>query len=71
VISFGESWHNNHHAFPWSARLGLHKWQLDPGWYTIKLLKATRLISRVKVPTREQMASRLLRRKNTSESTRA
>ncbi len=71
VISFGESWHNNHHAFPWSARLGLKKWELDPGWYTIKLLKAARLISRVKVPTREQMAARLLRRKNTSEATRA
>jgi stearoyl-CoA desaturase (delta-9 desaturase) len=68
VISFGESWHNNHHAFPWSARLGLKKWEIDPGWYTIKLLKATRLISRVKVPTREQMAARLLRRKNTSEA---
>ena len=71
VISFGESWHNNHHAFPWSARLGLRTWQLDPGWYTIRLLKAVRLISKVKVPTREQMAAKLLRRKNTSEATTA
>jgi hypothetical protein len=31
ALSFGESWHNNHHAFPWSARLGLRPWQVDPG----------------------------------------
>jgi stearoyl-CoA desaturase (Delta-9 desaturase) len=31
--SFGEAWHNNHHAFPTSARQGLGRWQLDPsGW---------------------------------------
>jgi stearoyl-CoA desaturase (delta-9 desaturase) len=28
-LSFGESWHNNHHAFPTSARHGLRWWQLD------------------------------------------
>jgi stearoyl-CoA desaturase (delta-9 desaturase) len=28
-LSFGESWHNNHHAFPTSARHGLGRWQLD------------------------------------------
>jgi stearoyl-CoA desaturase (delta-9 desaturase) len=69
VISFGESWHNNHHAFPWSARLGLRGWQLDPGWWTIRFMKAVRLVGRVKVPTREQMAAKLLRRKNPSETT--
>jgi stearoyl-CoA desaturase (Delta-9 desaturase) len=30
-LSFGESWHNNHHAFPTSARHGLRLWQVDPG----------------------------------------
>jgi stearoyl-CoA desaturase (Delta-9 desaturase) len=30
-ISFGEAWHNNHHAFPTSAFHGLHRWDLDPG----------------------------------------
>jgi stearoyl-CoA desaturase (delta-9 desaturase) len=29
-IAFGEAWHNNHHAFPSSARHGLGRWQLDP-----------------------------------------
>jgi stearoyl-CoA desaturase (delta-9 desaturase) len=71
LISFGESWHNNHHAFPWSARLGLRGWQIDLGWWTIRFMKAVHLISRVKVPTREQMAAKLLRRKNTDTATRA
>jgi stearoyl-CoA desaturase (delta-9 desaturase) len=30
-LSFGESWHNNHHAFPTSFRHGLRFWQVDPG----------------------------------------
>ena len=29
--TFGEAWHNNHHAFPTSAHHGLTRWQLDPG----------------------------------------
>jgi stearoyl-CoA desaturase (delta-9 desaturase) len=29
VLSMGESWHNNHHAFPTSARHGLRRWQID------------------------------------------
>jgi len=33
--SFGEAWHNNHHAFPTSARHGLGRWQLDPGAWLI------------------------------------
>jgi stearoyl-CoA desaturase (Delta-9 desaturase) len=57
-LSFGESWHNNHHAFPWSARLGLKFWQVDFGWYAIKGLRALRLIRDVKVPTSDQMAKR-------------
>jgi stearoyl-CoA desaturase (Delta-9 desaturase) len=61
AISFGESWHNNHHAFPWSARLGLRAWQVDPGWYVIRLLAGVKLISGVKVPTREQMEAKRIR----------
>ena len=34
--SFGESWHNNHHAFPTSARHGLGRWQLDPSALVIR-----------------------------------
>lgn len=37
LFSMGESWHNNHHAFPGSARLGLLRGQWDPGWWLIVL----------------------------------
>jgi stearoyl-CoA desaturase (delta-9 desaturase) len=33
--TFGEAWHNNHHAFPTSAHHGLTRWQLDPGGWLI------------------------------------
>jgi stearoyl-CoA desaturase (delta-9 desaturase) len=35
VPTFGEAWHNNHHAFPTSARHGLGRWQIDPGAWLI------------------------------------
>jgi stearoyl-CoA desaturase (Delta-9 desaturase) len=38
--SFGEAWHNNHHAFPTSARHGLGGWQLDPSAMVIRGLEA-------------------------------
>jgi fatty-acid desaturase len=38
LLIFGEGWHNNHHAFPRSARQGLRWYQVDPSWYVIALL---------------------------------
>jgi stearoyl-CoA desaturase (Delta-9 desaturase) len=38
--TFGEAWHNNHHAFPTSARHGLGRWQLDPSALVIRGLEA-------------------------------
>jgi stearoyl-CoA desaturase (Delta-9 desaturase) len=35
VFTFGEAWHNNHHAFPTSARHGLKAWQFDPSSWVI------------------------------------
>jgi stearoyl-CoA desaturase (delta-9 desaturase) len=43
LFTFGESWHNNHHAFPTSARHGLRFWQVDPSWIVIRALEATGL----------------------------
>ena len=37
VLSFGESWHNNHHQAPTSASFKHHWWQLDIGWTSIQL----------------------------------
>jgi stearoyl-CoA desaturase (delta-9 desaturase) len=43
LFSFGESWHNNHHAFPTSARHGLGRFELDPSAAVIRGLAATGL----------------------------
>ena len=40
LVTMGEGWHNNHHAFPGSARIGLYKGQSDPGYRFIKMLGA-------------------------------
>jgi stearoyl-CoA desaturase (delta-9 desaturase) len=44
IFTFGESWHNNHHAFPTSARHGLRRWQVDPSWMVIRALEAAGLV---------------------------
>ena len=43
-ITFGEAWHNNHHAFPTSARHGLGRWELDPGAWLITGLERCHLV---------------------------
>jgi stearoyl-CoA desaturase (delta-9 desaturase) len=50
LITMGECWHNNHHAFPGSAKLGLHHNEVDPGWWMLCLLEKTGLVSDVKLP---------------------
>lgn len=40
MLSFGEGFHNNHHEFPWSARMGLGRWELDLGWWVVRALRA-------------------------------
>ena len=42
--SFGEAWHNNHHAFPTSAEHGLRRWELDPSAWVIRLLERLGLV---------------------------
>ncbi|BBN05142.1 stearoyl-CoA desaturase (Delta-9 desaturase) [Marchantia polymorpha subsp. ruderalis] len=55
LLAFGEGWHNNHHAFEYSARHGLEWWQLDPTWYVVKMLQTVGLATKVKLPTEEHM----------------
>ena len=50
ILGFGEGWHNNHHAFPSSARFGLRWWQIDLGYWFICVLALLGLASRVKTP---------------------
>ncbi|HVB00510.1 MAG TPA: acyl-CoA desaturase [Acidimicrobiales bacterium] len=56
VLTFGEGWHNNHHAFPRSARHGLNTAQLDVSYLVIRLLTKFRLASEVRLPTDQQLA---------------
>lgn len=55
LVTFGEGWHNNHHAFPSSARHGLRWFELDPTYWAIRALAACGLARNVKLPTRERM----------------
>lgn len=56
-ISFGESWHNNHHAFPSSAFHGLRSFEIDPGGWVIWTLEKCGLAWRVvRIPPDRQAA---------------
>ena len=57
-LSFGESWHNNHHAFPTSAHHGLRFWQIDISAWVIRALEAVGLAWDVQRPSAERMAAR-------------
>jgi len=52
ILSFGESWHNNHHRFPNSARHGLHSWQIDLSFFIIKILEKLGLAWDIILPTK-------------------
>jgi stearoyl-CoA desaturase (delta-9 desaturase) len=54
LLTFGEGWHNNHHAFPTSARHGLERRQLDLSWWAIRGLERLGLVWRVRCPTERQ-----------------
>ncbi|QNI65978.1 delta-9 fatty acid desaturase DesC3 [Synechococcus sp. A15-44] len=48
LLSFGEGWHNNHHAHPASARHGLRWFEFDLTWQHVRLLKRLGLASRIR-----------------------
>jgi len=58
ALVFGEGWHNNHHAFPASARHGLRRSQIDISWWVIKGLERLGLVWNVHVPDEAQLARR-------------
>jgi len=59
LITYGEGWHNNHHAFPTSARHGLRPWELDLSYGFIRMLKALGLAWDVRTPSPERLRSAL------------
>jgi stearoyl-CoA desaturase (delta-9 desaturase) len=48
ILTFGEGWHNNHHAHPTSARHGLKWYEIDFNWWGIRFLQLLGLARRVK-----------------------
>jgi stearoyl-CoA desaturase (delta-9 desaturase) len=60
LLSFGESWHNNHHSFPNSAYIGLRRSEIDLGGLVIRLLERLGLAWDVRRPTSERQAARSL-----------
>jgi stearoyl-CoA desaturase (Delta-9 desaturase) len=58
MFALGEGWHNNHHAFPTSARHGLLPGQFDGSYVIIRILARVGLAWNVKLPTEEQMRAK-------------
>ncbi len=59
ILAFGEGWHNNHHAFPTSARHGLRWWEFDSTYVVIKLLEKLKLVWNVRVPPTSAIETRM------------
>ncbi len=61
LITFGENWHGNHHAFPHSARLGVERHQSDPGFLFILALEKLGLARNIRLPGSEAAREGLTR----------
>lgn len=51
ILTYGEGWHNNHHAYPNVARAGWRWWEYDPTWWAIWLLRQVGLARKVVMPS--------------------
>src|SRR5271166_4273720 len=58
IVTMGEGWHNNHHAFQSSARQGFRWWEYDPTFYLLKLLERLGVVWKLKRPTPEVVHNR-------------
>lgn len=59
LTCMGEGWHNNHHAFPHSAKFGFKWWQIDFGGYVLEFLRRCRCVSSLKTVTEAQKSQKL------------
>jgi stearoyl-CoA desaturase (delta-9 desaturase) len=57
LLSFGEGWHNNHHAHPRAARHGLTWYEIDFNWYGIRALQFLGLAKGIRLISKEQIAT--------------
>jgi stearoyl-CoA desaturase (delta-9 desaturase) len=58
ILALGEGWHNNHHAFPTSARQGLRWWQFDSSWLIIYTMGVLGLAWNIRTPSASAMQIR-------------
>lgn len=58
ILAFGEGWHNNHHAFPTSARHGLRWWEFDLSFLVIRTLSLVGLARNIRVPSPDRIEAK-------------
>jgi stearoyl-CoA desaturase (delta-9 desaturase) len=57
LLTFGEGWHNNHHYYQLSARMGFFWWEIDVSWYLLRLLGRLGLVWGLRTPPRAIVAA--------------
>ncbi len=55
ILTYGEGWHNNHHAHPHVAPAGRQWWEIDVTWWAIQVLRALGLAKKVVMPQQQQL----------------
>lgn len=68
LITFGEGWHNNHHAYPRSASFGVRPFQMDIGGRLIALMERLGMVDNVVRPKDHKVRRQLLRREVSNSS---
>jgi len=59
VLALGEGWHNNHHAFPTSARHGLRWWEIDISYILIWCMARVGLVWNVRTPGQDRIVAKM------------
>jgi stearoyl-CoA desaturase (delta-9 desaturase) len=62
LLTFGEGWHNNHHAYPRAAKHGLTWYEIDMNWWGISTLRLLGLAKDIRLISREQLEMRELKK---------
>jgi stearoyl-CoA desaturase (delta-9 desaturase) len=57
ILTYGEGWHNNHHAHPNVAKAGYDWWEVDMTWWAIKILQTLGLAKKVVMPPTPKASS--------------
>jgi len=59
IVTSGEGWHNNHHAFPYACNHSMHWWQYDPNYWLISTLKALGLVWDIRNANPQEVQNKL------------